>query len=415
VNILFVMPRPDRTGGSERSAMLAAQALRDRGHRVSLLHGCPGWADAGAYDEALELSPLFDRWSKVPRHGFGTACRALDQWTADRAIDVVHVHDWPRTELFQHWHHRLPVVVTAHWALCPNGARYLWSDRAPCDHRIGAACVAGFLRHGCGHTGDGAPFGIAAFARAMLDDAWLRHAVARSARVIAPSQWMRRRLTADGLPAESITVIRPPIAEPPAIGAAPAVPDTAPPAVLFAGRLVEIKGADHLVRASALMGTPHVVWFAGDGVARDAAEGAARAAGIADRCHFLGHLPPEELAGLRQRCALAVIPSLAPENFSMAGAEALMAARPVVAYAAGGNAEWCRDGETGRLIPFGDVPAMAAAIDELLRSPALAARMGARGRQLAAEWVPSVHAARTEDVYRAVVAASGQVVTRHRR
>jgi glycosyltransferase involved in cell wall biosynthesis len=57
--------------------------------------------------------------------------------------------------------------------------------------------------------------------------------------------------------------------------------------------------------------------------------------------------------------------------------DAMAAARPSVATAVGGVPEVLADGETGFLVPPGDQTAMARRIVQLLKDPALRARMGA--------------------------------------
>lgn len=54
-------------------------------------------------------------------------------------------------------------------------------------------------------------------------------------------------------------------------------------------------------------------------------------------------------------------------------------ARPVVSTDVGDLSEAVRDGETGLLVPPGDVSALAGALERLLLDPDLAARLGARG------------------------------------
>ncbi len=61
--------------------------------------------------------------------------------------------------------------------------------------------------------------------------------------------------------------------------------------------------------------------------------------------------------------------------------EAMAAARPVVATPVGGTPELVVDGETGLLVPAGDVDALADALRRLLDDPELAARMGEAGRR----------------------------------
>jgi glycosyltransferase involved in cell wall biosynthesis len=61
--------------------------------------------------------------------------------------------------------------------------------------------------------------------------------------------------------------------------------------------------------------------------------------------------------------------------------EAMAQARPVVATAVGGTPELVVDGETGMLVPPGNVDALADALRALLDDPARAARMGEAGRE----------------------------------
>lgn len=58
------------------------------------------------------------------------------------------------------------------------------------------------------------------------------------------------------------------------------------------------------------------------------------------------------------------------------------AGKPVVAFDVDGAREVCRDGETGFLVRAGDVAGLVEAVIRLLRDRELAARMGARGREL---------------------------------
>src|SRR5205823_4711519 len=79
-----------------------------------------------------------------------------------------------------------------------------------------------------------------------------------------------------------------------------------------------------------------------------------------------------------------VVPSLR-EGFGMACLEAMAYGRPVVASATGGLLDLVADGETGLLVPPGDVPALRAACERLLADPELRIRLGAAARERAAE------------------------------
>jgi glycosyltransferase involved in cell wall biosynthesis len=74
------------------------------------------------------------------------------------------------------------------------------------------------------------------------------------------------------------------------------------------------------------------------------------------------------------------VPSLG-EGFGMVALEAMERARPVIASAVGGLVDIVRDGQTGTLVPPGEVEPLARAIVELVTDSARAVQMGAAGRE----------------------------------
>jgi len=120
----------------------------------------------------------------------------------------------------------------------------------------------------------------------------------------------------------------------------------------------------------------------GDGPDRSRAEAYARAHHLRDRVVFFGNVPNlEEALG---SCDLFILPS-ETESFGMAALEAMACEVPVIATDSGGLPEVVRDGETGYLLPVGDVAGMAARGIEILSDDDLRRRMGKRGRELAVE------------------------------
>jgi len=88
---------------------------------------------------------------------------------------------------------------------------------------------------------------------------------------------------------------------------------------------------------------------------------------------FLGRIDDATLADTYARAKALVVPNV--EEFGIAAVEAQAAGRPVVAAAAGGALETVIDGETGVLVPPGDVGALAEVLrdEDLGRfDPALA-------------------------------------------
>ncbi|MEP6893344.1 MAG: glycosyltransferase, partial [Gaiellaceae bacterium] len=139
-----------------------------------------------------------------------------------------------------------------------------------------------------------------------------------------------------------------------------------PPHALYIGRLSDEKGVLEL--AEAARGLPLVV--VGDGPLRDKLPAAIPA------------VPPAEVGGYLERAALVVCPSRR-EGYGVVAREAMAYARPVIATAVGGLPDAVVDGETGLLVPPGDVPALRSALERLLGDAALRDRLGANARRFA--------------------------------
>jgi glycosyltransferase involved in cell wall biosynthesis len=142
-----------------------------------------------------------------------------------------------------------------------------------------------------------------------------------------------------------------------------------PPEVLYAGRLSSEKGVLDLVEA---VGGRWTLVVAGDGPLRDRVPGA------------LGWVAHDELQRLYARAAVVACPSRR-EGFGVACLEAMAHGRSVVATAVGGLRDLVVDGETGVLVPPGDVSALRAALERLLADRDLRRRLGVAGRERAAE------------------------------
>jgi glycosyltransferase involved in cell wall biosynthesis len=151
------------------------------------------------------------------------------------------------------------------------------------------------------------------------------------------------------------------------------------PLVLYAGRLVPEKGVEVLLEAWRQVGAEATLLIAGDGPLRS------RCIGV-PRVRWIGPVPRGELPVLYAASALSVLASIPTRRFrepwGLVCNEAMHQARPVVASDAVGAVAGglVRDGATGLVVPAGDAPALADAIERLLRDPPLARGLGERGR-----------------------------------
>ncbi|MEJ0087426.1 MAG: glycosyltransferase [Pseudomonadota bacterium] len=114
--------------------------------------------------------------------------------------------------------------------------------------------------------------------------------------------------------------------------------------------------------------------IAGDGDDREFLRRIASRLGVADRVDFPGAVSDQELVALYRECRAFVLPS-GQEGFGIVFLEAMFFGAPVVAAREKGAIDVVRDGETGMLVAYGDVTALAAAITRVLTDHDLAARL----------------------------------------
>lgn len=165
------------------------------------------------------------------------------------------------------------------------------------------------------------------------------------------------------------------------------------------GRLVGWKGTRVVIEALAGLPSRFRYVMAGDGPEKPELEALAARLGVANRVHFAGAVPHDSLPQLLSMCNLCLQPSLGEEAFGISVVEAMACGLPVLASDNGGLPEIVIDGETGRLLPPGDVPAWISAIAAFGNEPAVLERLGRAARQRAEdEFTWSANAAKLEQV-----------------
>ncbi len=149
------------------------------------------------------------------------------------------------------------------------------------------------------------------------------------------------------------------------------------PVLVAAGRLVRQKGFDLLLEALPAVLTVHpglLLYVAGEGPERAALLAQSVRLGLSDRVQFLG--VRADLAALAAAADGVVLPSR-HEGSSYALLEAIALGVPIVATAVGDAVETL-GGETGALVPPGDVGALREALLRVIHSPAEARQCAAR-------------------------------------
>jgi glycosyltransferase involved in cell wall biosynthesis len=156
------------------------------------------------------------------------------------------------------------------------------------------------------------------------------------------------------------------------------------PVVGFIGRFVRYKALPVLVEAVSRVNSLQALLI-GDGPLRAEIEQRVRAAGIAERVHFLGNLGERDKIRAMGMMDMLTLPSNDPtEAFGIVQVEAQLMRLPVVASRlATGVTDVTLDEITGLLVPPNDAGALADAFCRLLRDQMLAERLGTAGLERA--------------------------------
>ena len=200
----------------------------------------------------------------------------------------------------------------------------------------------------------------------------------------AISDSTRDDLVARGVPRDQITVIRPGI-DANAFRPDPSVPRTSPPSFLYVGRLRRYKGVDIAIRALAVAREqrPEIeLDIAGTGVDRPRLERLAESLGVTSAVRFRGFVSEAEKLHLLRSTWANIFPS-PKEGWGITNIEAAASGTPSLASDSPGLRDSVRHGESGFLVPHGDVNALAARMVELAGDQALVNRLGVGARRFA--------------------------------
>jgi len=159
----------------------------------------------------------------------------------------------------------------------------------------------------------------------------------------------------------------------------------ATPRFLYVGRLKRYKGISFAIRAlaAARRRMPELrLDIAGTGDHRAELERLAAELGLGEAVRFHGFVSEAEKVSLLRGAWANVFPS-PKEGWGITVIEAAACATPSLASASPGLRDSVRHGETGYLVPHGDVDALAARMLELAGDPALVARLGGAARHFA--------------------------------
>ena len=388
-------------GGTERTVLLLIKYLEKIGHEVVFIHGDEPDAESKLYHSgrAYRIPELFEYriTSKYRKLGFRELKEIIEAESPD-VIHLVHFYNpWIVKELIK----LRPTVRAVHlpWIYCPGGQRFSLNKYRVCSYRFGVGCIIRNISNKCAFMANREPFSFLGVVMRVLECYQERQINSRLSKIIANSEYTKSELVKAGYRANQVLVVYPPVE----LYDNYINNEEAGEFILFVGRLIFIKGVDHLIRAIKLLKTRILLVIVGDGPERDNLEKLSFSSGINDKVRFVGKVNTDELINYYKLCNLIVIPSLCPESFGLSGIEAIAYGKPVVAYNTGGIKEWLVDGITGYLINPGDINGLTDKISLILSNPELSNKMGIAGMERAKLFSVEAHTKKMLEIYEKAV------------
>jgi glycogen(starch) synthase len=402
--LLLAQFLPPISGGEERHVWNLARALARREHDVTLLGFTSADNEPGEeVTEGVRLVRVRTAASRLPilysdptrPHALPipdpVVSRAIRQELSRGGYDVVHAHNWIiNSALGPARRAGVPVVLTLHdySHICAT-KRLMEHDRQRCPGPSPGRCLSCASEKYGPANGAVTVLSNAVSARRRAKHITRTAAVSRAvadAVVIPARHWLHSasldaRVIPNFIPDEIIVE---------------EIPPTAPDApLLFVGDLLPDKGIQVLLDAYRLLESPPSLVLAGRMETDWDFPPGARWAGL---------LTHDEVVALFRSARAVVVPSVWEDPCPTVVLEGMAAGRPVVGAASGGIRDMIVDGTTGRLVPPGDVEALAAALTEVLGDPLIAKAFGEAGRDRAREFTISAVVERIEQMYRDAIA-----------
>lgn len=306
--------------------------------------------------------------------------RALKQRAPDIDVSVLSTR-YTENELLKHLTTPLALAAfalrvvsqkidIAHFNIAPRGSTW----RKMVFARVADALGARVVLHLHGSAYDVYYASLSPRRRAMV-----RAFFGRAARVVVLSRfWKDFALTELGVPEARIVEIPNGVPHP-GLAAKPHAQAEAP-LIVFLGLVGRRKGTDVLLEALARLQQRGVAFRAtigGDGDVDQARDHAGRL-GLTSSVAFAGWIGEAEVDGLLRQADIYVLPSRG-ENQPVSILEAMARGLPVVSTRIGAIPDQVVDGETGELVPPGEVEPLAEALERLLGDRDLRERMGRAG------------------------------------
>lgn len=299
----------------------------------------------------------------------------------------------------------LPVIKTIHSAdsVCPGRGKFWRNSGRICEVSFGLKCLYHIYKEKCANRH---PKNI----MDAFQDIYFEKEVGANnyAKIITFSSYVKNESVKLGVEEEKV-IVNPCFTE--HVESIPAL--TFPDKnfnMLFVGRLNKAKGVTFMLAAlkPLILRYSHIsLDIVGDGIDRDEVEKFIITHKMENRLKLHGWLSHDMVQERIRSSDLVLFPSIYPEAFGIVGLEAMMNAKPVVAFDVGGVSTWLTHGETGLMVKVKDIEAYRNAVESLLIEPKIYLRMAKKARELAlSKFLPKYHINALIEIYQSCMRPS---------
>lgn len=372
-------------GGSSRYFFDVSKLLKNNGHQVAHFSVDSPKNKESAWDKffasyvSFRDSSLKEKIRAIERMFIGMeTIRKIRIILDDFRPDIVHLHDVyhqiPPTIIWEIKKRGIPVVHTTgdYHLISPH--YFMFHDNKVCEisykrrfwKSIFHRCINGSTLASIVEVAEKYFHKVLALDDRSMDV------------IIAPSQFMKKKLIKYGVPRLKVVYI-PHFTYLPAKKHNGDLSSRHSNYILYFGRLLKLKGVETIIKA--VSGLPHInLKIAGEGPDRAYFEYIAKSR-RSKNIEFLGSLDGEELFKMIDGSRFTLFPSIWNEVFGLSIIESFARKKPVIGSRMGAVPELIADGRNGLLVDPGNVIEWRKAIALLWKNEKLCSRLGNQAKK----------------------------------
>lgn len=326
----------------------------------------------------------------------------ITHYIKENKIDLIHIHGISNPRLINCCLDMLPVIRSMHEPriFCPGTQKFWVKTETICEKPFGLHCFLHAFTQRC----------VSVRPKKLLASYFnvkheLKEAAVRYKYILAMSDYMKGEAVLAGIDEKKI-IVNPYFT--PIINDYNSVDfssERKPKRLLYIGRLHVSKGAHLLIQAmkrDLIKSEDIVIDIIGDGDFKSKLLDLMQKENIpSSKIVFHGWLAYTEIIQKIKESYLVVFPSIYPEAFGIVGIEAMMCAKPVVAFNVGGVPTWLQNNVTGFLVDVKNEKQFEEKINLLLHNKKMHHEFSINARKLAIEnFSQNIHLKKLVSIYK---------------